>query len=90
MVFYGRTNLLSQHTTEMNYSEKVLKKFVAVVKFLATGRLPFLGNNVTLGSPKNANYLGWMESHFLFLSKYLQLVYGLMGKQVLLKIKSDI
>lgn len=54
-------DLLSQHQKEVNYWRNVLKRIVAVVKFLASRGLPFRGDNEILGSPNNGNYLGCVE-----------------------------
>lgn len=53
--------LLSQHQKEVDYWRNVLKRIVAVVKFLASRGLPFRGDNEILGSPNNGNYLGCVE-----------------------------
>lgn len=54
-------DLLSQHQKEVDYWRNVLKRIVAVVKFLASRGLPFRGDNEILGSPHNGNYLGCVE-----------------------------
>lgn len=54
-------DLLSQYTKEVDYWKNVLKRIVAVVTFLASRGLPFRGDNETLGSPNNGNYLGCMD-----------------------------
>nr|XP_042894988.1 zinc finger MYM-type protein 1-like [Parasteatoda tepidariorum]XP_042895119.1 zinc finger MYM-type protein 1-like [Parasteatoda tepidariorum]XP_042899228.1 zinc finger MYM-type protein 1-like [Parasteatoda tepidariorum]XP_042901855.1 zinc finger MYM-type protein 1-like [Parasteatoda tepidariorum]XP_042906919.1 zinc finger MYM-type protein 1-like [Parasteatoda tepidariorum]XP_042909334.1 zinc finger MYM-type protein 1-like [Parasteatoda tepidariorum] len=54
-------DLLSQHQKEVDYWRNVLKRIVAVVKFLASRGLPFRGDNEILGSPNNGNYLGCVE-----------------------------
>lgn len=55
------SELLSQYNTEVNYWKNVLKRIVAVVKFLASRGLAFRGDNETLGSQNNGNYLGCLE-----------------------------
>lgn len=106
------TDLLSQYTREVDYWKKVLKRIVAVVKFLASRGLPFRGDNETLGSPNNGNYLGCMEllsefdpfladhlkkfgnpgkGHISYLSANICNEFiDLMGKQVLLKIVTEV
>lgn len=55
------TDLLSQHQKEVEYWRNVLKRIVAVIRFLASRGLPFRGDNEILGSPNNGNYLGCVE-----------------------------
>lgn len=55
------SELLSQYNTEINYWKNVLRRIVAVVKFLASRGLAFRGDNETLGSQNNGNYLGCLE-----------------------------
>lgn len=54
-------DLLSQYKTEIDYWKSVLKRIVAVVKFLGSRRLAFHGDNQTFGSQNNGNYLGCMD-----------------------------
>lgn len=42
--------LISQYNTEINYWKNVLKRIVAMVKFLASRGLGFRGDNEMLGS----------------------------------------
>ncbi|XP_065665692.1 uncharacterized protein LOC136087114 [Hydra vulgaris] len=53
--------LLKQLHNEQLYWQNVLKRIVAVVKFLSSRGLPFRGNNETIGSEQNGNYLGTLE-----------------------------
>lgn len=75
-------SLIKQHEEEANYFTSVLRRVVAVVKFLAIRGLPFYGDNETIGSKYNGNFLGCLEliSQFdPFLSSHLQ-KYGNPGK----------
>ncbi|XP_025420710.1 zinc finger MYM-type protein 1-like [Sipha flava] len=74
--------LISQYNAEINYRKNVLKRIVAVVKFLASRRLGFRGDDEMLGSQNNGNYLGCLEliSEFHpFLADHIQ-NYGNRGK----------
>ncbi|XP_065664586.1 zinc finger MYM-type protein 1-like [Hydra vulgaris] len=53
--------LLKQLHNEQLYWQNVLKRIVAVVKFLSSRGLPFRGNNETIGSEQNGNYLETLE-----------------------------
>ena len=55
------SQLILQHDTECKYWQRVLTRVVAVVKFLAKRSLPFFGDNETIGSPYNGNFLGCLE-----------------------------
>ena len=60
---------------EQQYWRDVLKRVVAVVKFLSSRGLSFRGDNEILGSQHNGNYLGSLEliSKFdPFLSEHLK------------------
>ena len=73
---------LSQHRSQKEYWHKVLKRVVSVIRFLASRGLAFRGENQTIGSSKNGNFLGILEllSEFdSFLEEYLK-VYGDAGK----------
>ncbi|XP_046737114.1 zinc finger MYM-type protein 1-like [Diprion similis] len=75
-------DLLSQYKTEVDYWKSVLKRIVAVIKFLASRGLAFRGDNETFGSQNNGNYLGCMEllSEFdPFLADHIK-KYGNLGK----------
>lgn len=52
---------MSQYNTEISYWKNVLRRIVAVVKFLASRGLDFRGDNEILGSQNNGNYLGCLE-----------------------------
>ena len=73
-------NLVSEHmdsqmTREISYWKKVLRRVVAVIKFLVERGLPLRGDNETLGSPHNGNFMGILEllSQFdPFLQDHLQ------------------
>ncbi|XP_067625649.1 zinc finger MYM-type protein 5-like [Eurosta solidaginis] len=80
-------DLISQHQKEVDYWKNVLKRIVAVVKFLTSRGLPFRGDNEILGSPNNGNYLGCVEllSEFdPFIADHLK-NFGNPGKVFLLK-----
>lgn len=55
------SGLLSQYNAQVNYWKNVLKRIVAVVKFLASRGLGFRGDNEILRSQNNGNYLGCLE-----------------------------
>lgn len=61
----SQTNLKSQmiddYEKESNYWRSVLCRVVATIKFLAERGLPIFGDNETLGSLQNGNYLGCLE-----------------------------
>lgn len=60
---------------ESKYWFEVLRRVVAVTKYLATRGLPFFGENETIGSLSNGNFLGCLElmSEFdPFLAKHLE------------------
>lgn len=54
-------SLARQCESEQQYWKEVLRRVVAVVKFLGARGLPFRGDNELLGSPHNGNYLGLLE-----------------------------
>ncbi|XP_039303482.1 zinc finger MYM-type protein 1-like [Solenopsis invicta] len=77
-------DLRSQYNTEMGYWKDVLKKIVGVIKFLASRGFAFRGDNQTIGSQSNGNYLGCLEllSQFdPFLSEHIK-KYGNAGKGI--------
>jgi hypothetical protein len=43
------------------YWKEVLKRIIVVIKFLASRGLPLRGDNQTIGSERNRNYLSIME-----------------------------
>ena len=55
------SSLLKQMEGARQYWREVLKRVVAVVKFLGERGLAFRGDNELLGSPLNVNYLGILE-----------------------------
>ena len=55
------TELVKQLKVEQQYWRDVLKRVVAVVKFLSSRGLSFRGDNEILGSQHNGNYLGSLE-----------------------------
>lgn len=59
--FHIDKSLLNHIKTETNYWVDVLKRVVAVVKFLCERSLSFRGNNEVFGVPNNGNYLGILE-----------------------------
>ncbi|XP_046737103.1 zinc finger MYM-type protein 1-like [Diprion similis] len=68
--------LIQQMNKEISYWRNVLRRVVAVVKYLAGRGLPFRGNIEQIGNPHNGNFLASMEliAQFdPFLAKHLQL-----------------
>lgn len=55
------SSLLKQMERARQYWREVLKRIVAVIKFLGERGLAFRGDNELLGSPLNGNYLGILE-----------------------------
>lgn len=53
--------IVEQNYSESRYWFEVLRRVVSVVKFLSTRGLPFFGQNETIGSVNNGNFLGCME-----------------------------
>lgn len=53
--------LVKQMESEIEYWTEILKRIVAVIRFLAERGLPFRGTNEVIGSPDNGNYLGIIE-----------------------------
>jgi len=71
-----------QINLEVNYWKEVLKRIVAVIKFLSSRGIAFRGENQIIGSQHNGNYLGCLEliSQFdPFLLEHLN-KYGNQGK----------
>ncbi len=67
--------LVKQIAGKKEYGKQVLKRVVAVIKFLAERGLAFRGEDELLGSPHNGNYLGILEliSQFdPFLSEHIK------------------
>lgn len=67
--------LVEQVNCESKYWFEVLRRVVAVTKFLCIRGLPFFGRNETIGSSSNGNFLGCLEliSEFdPFLAKHLE------------------
>lgn len=63
------------YDSECKYWFQVLRRIVAVTKFLASRGMPFFGQNETIGSVHNGNFLGCLEliSEFdPFLAKHLE------------------
>lgn len=54
-------SLARQCEAEQQYWKKVLRRVVAVIKFMGARGLPFRGDNELLGSAHNGNYLGLLE-----------------------------
>lgn len=54
-------NLVNQHKAECEYWKKILYRVVAVVKFISIRGLACFGDNETLGSLHNGNFLGIIE-----------------------------
>ena len=70
MIIYGQrkkesggihSELLIQFSHDKKYWIKVLQRIVAVIQFLSSRGLAFRGDNQTLGSNHNGNYLGILE-----------------------------
>lgn len=75
------SSVVMQYHNEVNYWRSVLKRVVACVKFLSVRGLAFFGENETIGSTSNGNFLGCLEllSEFdPFLAGHLQ-KYGNQG-----------
>lgn len=53
--------LINQFNKEKMYWIQVLRRVIAVIKFLSSRRLAFRGDSEVLGCPKNGNYLGCLE-----------------------------
>lgn len=53
--------LKRQYETESQYWSEVLKRVVAVIKFISERELAFRGDDQQFGSPQNGNYLGCLE-----------------------------
>ncbi|KAF7652124.1 hypothetical protein LDENG_00101180 [Lucifuga dentata] len=67
--------LRQQMDAQIQHWKDVLRRVVAVIKFLSERGLPFCGDDELLGSPHNGNYLGILEfiSHFdPFLSEHIR------------------
>ena len=60
---HGRvdTELAHQYLAEVDNWKQVLKRVVAVARFLAERGLPFRGDDSTFGSPHNGNFPGSIE-----------------------------
>ena len=58
--------MVNEYNKECTYWRSVLSRVVSVIKFLAERGLPLFGDNETIGSLKNGNYLGCLE----LISKY--------------------
>jgi hypothetical protein len=69
MTYYSRlkvsthadTQLAIQFNKDHQYWKEVLKRIIAVIKFLASRGLPLRGDNQTIRSVRKGNYLGIME-----------------------------
>jgi hypothetical protein len=86
MTYYSRlklsgrvdTQLAIQFNSDRQYWEEVLKRIIAVIKLLASRRLPFRGDNQTIGSVRNGIYLGIIEllnQFYPFLCEHIKM-YG--------------
>ena len=53
--------LEKQSEKEMDYWIRVLKRIIAVTRFLAERGLAFRGETEIIGCPRNGNYLGCIE-----------------------------
>lgn len=54
-------NLRVALANDVQYWHKVLRRVLAVVRFLSERGLPFRGSNEVIGSPNNGNFLGIIE-----------------------------
>ena len=59
-------DIVNMVESKMKYWTEVLKRVVAVIRFLAERGLPFRGSNEVFNSSNNGNYLGVLEliAHF--------------------------
>lgn len=74
--------LIKQTSDAREYWKDVLRRVVAVIKFLGERGLAFRGNDELIGSPNNGNYLGILEliSQFdPFLAEHIK-TYGQKGR----------
>lgn len=55
------SQLHTQYGKECEYWRNVLRRVVAVLKFLAQRGLAYRGENEIIGSPQNGNFLGCIE-----------------------------
>lgn len=55
------SSLVQQYEDETKYWISVLERVVSVVKFLSIRGLPFFGDDETIGSRHNGNFLGCLE-----------------------------
>jgi hypothetical protein len=55
------TQMAIQFNNDRQYWKEVLKRIIAVIRFLVSSGLPLRGDNQTIGSVRNKNYLGIME-----------------------------
>lgn len=55
------TSIMNQSEKEMEYWRSILKRIVAVIKFLGSRGLPFRGADQTMGSVRNGNFLGVLD-----------------------------
>ncbi|XP_060864355.1 zinc finger MYM-type protein 1-like [Metopolophium dirhodum] len=53
--------LINQYNKEKMYWIQVLRRVIAVIKFLSSRGLAFRGDSEVFGCPKNGNYLGCLE-----------------------------
>jgi hypothetical protein len=78
------TQLAIQFNNDRQYWKEVLKRIIAVINFFAPRGLPLRGDNQTIGSVRNGNYLGIMEllsQYGPFLCEYIT-KYGSTGKGI--------
>jgi hypothetical protein len=78
------TKLAIQFNNDRQYWKEVLKRIIAAIKCLASRGLPVRGDNQTIVSVRNGNYLGIMEllSQFdPFLCQHIK-KYGNAGKGI--------
>jgi hypothetical protein len=78
------TQLAIQFNSDRQYRKEVIKRIIAVIKFLASRGLPLRRDNQNIGSVRNGNYLGTMEllSQFdPFLCEHMK-EYGNAGKGI--------
>jgi hypothetical protein len=64
--------LAIQFNNGRQYWKEVLKRIIAVIRFLASRGLPLRGDNQTIGSVRNGNYLGCLVNIIHFCANTLK------------------
>lgn len=84
------TTFMIESKNEIEYWRSILKRIVAVIKFLGSRGLPFRGSDQTFGSIRNGNFLGILD----LLSKFDPLIaehiarYGNKGRGNIISLSS--